>query len=315
MEHLVSTPALLCRGISFGTAEDQPELVLRDVSEQSQNLVLSAGSSIGFTVLPGRWCLGHQLVHGRNQRINVPCPDEKEISHGTQCESCAAADQTRAMHDFHRSGRAGAGLREYLMQEHWLYIASFANGATKVGTAANPSKWRRLAEQGAVCASYVGWAADGAQIRILEDTVTRELGISQQVRAQAKVRGLLDSHTTAKALKELTNTKAAGARKLIAGLPDASDTTFISVNEDWQPPNLALGLINGWNSNALQSYPAELTSGEHGFVIESVLGQSLGVKLGSESDAFVLDATKLKGRKLRLGNFTTDSPAVQAALF
>lgn len=315
MEHSVSTPVLLCRGISYGTPDDQPALVLRDATDQSQNLVLSSGTPIGFSLLPGRWCLGHQLVHGRTQRTHVPCPTEEEISHGTQCESCAAADQTRAMHDFHRSGRAGAGLREYLMQEHWLYIASFANGATKVGTAANPSKWRRLAEQGAICASYVGWAADGAQIRILEDTVTRELGIAQQVRAQAKVRGLLESHTTAKALSELTATKAATVRKLIAELPDASETTFTRVDEDFQPPVLASGLIAGWNTNSLQSYPAELTTGEHGFVVESVLGQTLGVQLGTETDTFVLDATKLKGRKLRLGKYTTDAPAIQAALF
>lgn len=315
MEHLVSTPALLCRGISYGTEEDQPALVLRDASDQSQNLVLHAGTTVGFTLLPGRWCLGHQLVHGRNQRTHVPCPEDHEISHGTQCESCAAADQTRAMHDFHRSGRAGAGLREYLMQEHWLYIASFANGATKVGTAANPSKWRRLAEQGAICASYVGWAADGAQIRIIEDTVTRELGIAQQVRAQAKVRGLLESHTTAKALRQLTASTAAKVRKLIAELPDAGETTYECVEQDFQPPVLASGLIAGWDTNALQSYPAELNTGEHGFVVQSVLGQTLGVQLGTEADTFVLDATKLKGRKLRLGKYTTDSPAIQAALF
>ena len=277
--------------------------------------MLSSGSAIGFAVLPGRWCLGHQLVHDRTHRTHVPCPDDREISHGTQCESCTAADQTRAMHDFHRSGRAGAGLREYLMQEHWLYIASFANGATKVGTAANPSKWRRLAEQGAICASYVGWAADGAQIRILEDTLTRELGIGQQVRAQAKVRGLIESHITDAALRALTSNTAAHARKLMAELPDAGATTFAAVHEDWQPPLLAAGLIAGWKANALQSYPAEPTGGEHGFVVESVLGQILGVRLGAETDTFVFDATKLKGRKLRLGNHTTDVPAIQTALF
>lgn len=270
---------------------------------------------MGFKVLPGRWCLGHQLVHDRTHRTHVPCPSQNQISHGTQCDGCAAADQTRAMHDFHRSGRAGVGLRDYLMQEHWLYIASFANGATKVGTAANPSKWRRLAEQGAICASYVGWAADGAQIRILEDTVTRELGFTQQVRAQAKVRGLLESHTSATDLAALTEAKAASARKLIAGLPGLGESTFKSITENWQPPLLATELIAGWNTNALQSYPADLSAGEHGYVVASVLGQTLGVKLGSATEVFVLDATKLKGRKLQLGNYSTDSPAIQASLF
>ncbi len=315
VERTAQNPALLCSGISWPAPHGAPVLSLRGPEGQDHNIVLGPGVRLGFRVLPGRWCLGHQLVHDRTHRTSVPCPAGNRIQHGAQCESCEAADQTRAMHDFHRSGRAGAGLRDYLMQEHWLYVASFAHGATKVGTAANPSKWRRLAEQGAVSAAYVGWAADGAQIRILEDTITRELGFTQQVRAQAKVRGLLESTTDAFALAESTAGKAARARELIASLPGAGEPGFTVVDESWQAPSMAAGLLAGWDANALQAYPADLTEADHGFTVESVLGQTLGVRLGDEPELFVVDAAKLKGRKLVLGEYDTPSPAIQSALF
>lgn len=315
MPHPEPGPPLLCSGVSWPAQAGTPWLSLRDSENQRHDIDLESGVRLGFKVLPGRWCLGHQLVHDRTRRTHVPCPDGNRIQHGTKCESCAAADQTRAMHDFHRSGRAGAGLRDYLMQEHWLYVASFAHGASKVGTAANPSKWRRLAEQGAISAAYVGWAADGAQIRLLEDTLTRELGLAQQVRAQAKVRGLLESSTGTADLAALTARNAAAARELVSGLPGAGEQTFTAVAEDWEPPAQAAGLLAGWNSNGLQPYPGDLTEAEHGFVLHAVLGQVLGVHLGDGNDMFVVDAARLKGRKLVLGEYLTPAPAVQAALF
>ena len=307
--------ALLCRGVSWPAEPGTPKLALRDENDEARDIALDSGAELGFDVLPGRWCLGHQLVHDRTHRTQVPCPTGAEVQRGTQCESCEAADQSRAMHDFHRSGRAGAGLRDYLMQEHWLYVASFAHGVSKIGTAANPSKWRRLAEQGAVSARYVCLAADGAQVRILEDLVTRELGFTQQVRAQSKVRGLLDSRTGFAALDGATSERASQVREFLASLPNHGDETFRVVDEPWAAPAQAAALLEGWEANALQPYPADLAGGEHGFTVAAVLGQGLGVRLGKAPDLFVADASLLKGRKIVLGQYVTESPAIQSALF
>ncbi|WP_396020347.1 hypothetical protein [Arthrobacter sp. ISL-72] len=38
-------------------------------------------------------------------------------------------DDSRLIHDFHRGGRVPPGLRSYLMQQQWLYVATFATGA------------------------------------------------------------------------------------------------------------------------------------------------------------------------------------------
>lgn len=307
--------ALLCRGVAWPAEPGTPSLALRDENDEARNITLDGGVELGFAVLPGRWCLGHQLIHDRTRRTQVPCPTGAEVHRGTQCGPCEAADQSRAMHDFHRSGRAGAGLRDYLMQEHWLYVASFAHGISKIGTAASPSKWRRLAEQGAVSARYVGLAADGAQVRILEDLVTRELGFTQQVRAQSKIRGLLDSKTSLAALDGATSERATLVREFLASLPNAGPETFRVIDEPWVAPAQSAALLEGWDANALQPYPADLSGGGHGFAVLAVLGQGLGVRLGGAPDLFVADASLLKGRKIVLGHYVTESPAVQSALF
>jgi hypothetical protein len=86
-------------------------------------------------------------------------------------------------------------------QPHWLYLATFADGATKVGTAAEPRKQSRLDEQGAMRATYLTTTPDGRAVRHLEDAVTRGLQIPQTVRAMTKLKALanLTDLTTATA--------------------------------------------------------------------------------------------------------------------
>ena len=100
--------------------------------------------------------LGYTSVAGLRAVPALPVPAGQGAERGFQCGACFARDDLRHMHDFHRSGHAPAGMRDYLAQPHWLYIATFADGTTKVGTASERSKWRRLAEQGAVVAQLRG---------------------------------------------------------------------------------------------------------------------------------------------------------------
>ncbi|WP_256127635.1 hypothetical protein [Arthrobacter sp. SDTb3-6] len=112
------------------------------------------------------------------------------------------------MHDFHRSGIGPAGLKAYLAQPHWLYVATFADGTVKVGTASQRSKWSRLAEQGAIVARYVAHARDGSVVRVLEDAVSAGLGLTQFVRGTAKFAALLQPRPGAEL--EAANAAAAG---------------------------------------------------------------------------------------------------------
>ena len=311
----METPALLCRGIRWPAAPGTPSLVLDGENEHARDVVLEAGTRLGFTVLPGRWCLGHQLIADRTHRTLVPCPTGSLIASGTQCAPCEAADQSRPMHEFHRTGRASPGLRDYLDQPHWLYVATFAQGTTKVGTAANPNKWRRLAEQGAISARYVAWCPDGVSVRNLEDLLTSELGFTQQVRANSKVRGLLENHVTTAELDALNATRAKAARTLLAQLDPGTLAGSHAVEETWTPPPQGRVLLGGFDAHRLQPYPGFLAEGSHGFCVAAVSGQVLGVELGGQPELFVANAAVLKGRKLALGEHVTQSPPVQGALF
>lgn len=212
------------------------------------------------------------------------------------------------MHDFHRDGRVPPGLRSYLMQPHWLYVATFANGASKVGTASDLRKWQRLAEQGAVAASYIARAADGRVVRILEDLVTRDGGLPQQVRSTAKAAALA-APSPAAALQARNQMLADLARQVIS---TAGVEGFEVVHEVWDRPGPAERLCSG---SARHAYPYGLASGRHGFTIRSVSGSFVLAGLDGCDLEFVVDLGQLKGRTIELGEYSTEVPAVQESLF
>lgn len=186
---------MLIRGIDWTTSGP----VLQHHDDDGGGLLpLAAGDWLRFSVRQGpRLCLGSFAVHGPMTATHTPCPRSAAAERGYQCGGCFGRDDFRFMHDIHydtpRSGAVPAGLKAYLSQEHWLYIATFAGGATKVGTASGTRKWGRLAEQGAVVACYVAQAQDGRIVRLLEDTVTESLGLSQQVRSAARAGAEIDA--------------------------------------------------------------------------------------------------------------------------
>lgn len=101
-----------------------PALRFRAPSGEPGRVSLAPGASLGFRVLEGLWCLGRSKVHGPQERLHMPCPDAAPAERGKQCGPCFARDDFRLMHDFHRGGSVPAGLRSYLMQPHWLYLAT-----------------------------------------------------------------------------------------------------------------------------------------------------------------------------------------------
>jgi len=219
------------------------------------------------------------------------------------------------MHDFHRGGSVPTGLRAYLMQPHWLYVATFANGATKVGTASAPRKWNRLAEQGAVHASYVAHAEDGRVVRVLEDVVTREVGLVQQIRSASKAAGLVEPRSGVE-LVALNRQHAGRVRGLLGGL---AMTGYEVVEEEWERP-AAAERICGAGTGLRHPYPSTFDGGGHGLRIHSLSGAIAlaGLPDASGNDvegSFVADLGALKGRKIEMGPYLTDIPALQDSLF
>jgi hypothetical protein len=284
-------------------------LRLQDPAGVFTELALDAGTRLGFRLADrDKRCLGHHKVHGPADRDHASCPDRAAAARGNQCGPCFAVDDARLIHDFHRGGYAPPGLRSYLMQPHWLYVATFANGASKVGTAANLRKWHRLAEQGAVVARYVTRAADGRVVRILEDLVTRDAGLPQQVRSAAKAAGLVAPRAAA-ALDALNSRLAAGVRNLLGG---AGVEGFEVVDERWLRPGLADAACT---PAARHAYPHDLGTGAHGFRIDSLSGGVALARLDGADLDFVVNLGGLKARTIELGDHRSGVPAVQEALF
>ena len=299
---------MLCRGIRWPSAPGTPYLALEDSGQREHDVLLEPGTGLGFTVVPGRWCLGHQLIHDKSHRTHVPCRAQALLSSGTQCPDCVAADESRPMHDFHRSGRAGSGLRDYLAQPHWLYIATFADGTTKVGTASEPSKWRRLAEQGALVARYVALARDGSVVRHLEDSVSTNLPPTQFVRGAAKFAALLHPRPPLH-LEQTNKAMASVVRDYVGGLALEG---FHTVDEQWER-SVFSDAVAGPSRRA--AYPQPLDSGAHGIRLDSMLGLTALVGVDDVDGEFLLDLGALKGRKIRIGEYTSTLPALQELLF
>jgi hypothetical protein len=287
-----------------------PVMRLQDPSGGFRELELDAGSRLGFRVAAGgKSCLGHHKVHGPARRDHVPCPAKAPAVKGSQCERCFVVDDFRLIHDFHRGGGVPQGLRAYLMQQHWLYVATFANGASKVGTASNLRKWNRLAEQGAVVARYVARADDGRVVRILEDMLTREAGLPQQVRSAAKAASLV-APAPAVELDALNRRLAGEAR---AVLVRAGVEGFETVDERWARPGLADAACTPAPRHA---YPHDLDAGALGFRIAAVSGSIAVAALDGADLEFVVNLGRLKARTVELGDHhSSEVPAVQESLF
>lgn len=286
-----------------------PVLRLQSPDGDFRRLSLGPGFRLGFAVAePGRFCLGHVRVQSAGARSHILCSRAAAAERGKQCERCFVLDEARLMHDFHRGGRVTPGLREYLMQEHWLYVATFAGGATKVGTASGPRKWNRLAEQGAAAAEYVARAEDGRVVRILEDLVTDGAGLPQQVRSAAKAEALLQPLPAAR----LAAVNAGAAEKVRTLLARTAVEGFETVAEQWVRPAHADPL---YGTASRHAYPHPLERGRHGFAISALSGQNALAQLDGTDAGFVVNLSRLAARHIVLGDYASEVPAVQESLF
>lgn len=304
----------LCHGISFSEHEPDPMLRLRR-AEHWHTEYLAPGRQLSLAIGELKHCLGHVRMNPDGSRQNLPCPKSKALRTGTQCESCRRRDQTKFMHHFHKTGEAPEGLRKYLEQPHFLYIAGFANGATKVGTASTQSKFSRLAQQGAVSARYIARAADGAAIRVLEDLLTEHVGLSQQVRQKAKARGLSSWELDYAGLEELTAAAAQRARDFLSAQRGLAGYGIELRDEPWVQPAFARPVIEAWDARRLHAWNAPLPGSTVNLRIRGVLGQSILADSGDGSTLRLLDAAELKTREVVIADRPAELFEEHPALF
>jgi hypothetical protein len=298
--------AHVCHGITWATGD--PSLLLAPLPGGPLAYAQITDQRLGFKSEAGRWCTGRYGFADAVRVEAVSCPDRAPAESGGQCARCAARDEFRFAHQYHHGGHASDALITYMAQPHWLYLATFADGITKVGTAAEPRKRSRLNEQGALFATYLAKASDGRTVRYAEDALTRRLGLPQTVRAQAKLQALatLFDLSAASAAHDEVVARAADALSKKMNIP-------LSL-EKWTPPAEGELLRDAGSSRVL--YPHDLRAGEHGFTLVSCIGsQFLAVQEKDSEMSYVLDLGALKGCRITIGDFHSPGAAVQSSLF
>ena len=298
----------LWHGVTW--AAGQPTLLLANTATGLLDQIEVMGRELGLKVTsPARFCTGRYGFVDTFHVQPVPCPWWAEAGNGGQCSQCLEQDEFRFAHRFHKGGHAPSALVAYMSQPHWLYVATFAHGASKVGTAAAPRRKSRLDEQGAMYATYLAQAPDGRAVRYLEDAVSREIGVPQVVRGTAKLAALADPDS---------NRIQAAHERVVESAVAILTTLGVSASRaQWSPPAEGLALRSPQRHEERAVYPHDLREGEHGFHIESCAGAQVLARLSADAEAgrYILDLNALKGRRIVLGDFKSPETMLQAALF
>lgn len=207
---------------------------------------LPSGTELGVRRLAdqepgaGLWCSGfaHAEFDDRARPAfrGVPCPQSNRIRTGQQCRLCLHLDKFRPIHRAHRGAALHEVARAYVSLPHWLYVATFPDGTSKVGTAHERSKVKRLDQQAVARASYVAHADDGFAVRRLEDAVTRTAELTQSKRVSSKYKAWLRPKD-ANELARIHDEVAGRARR---NLESWEDTDFTVVDEAWEPGDVML---------------------------------------------------------------------------
>ena len=257
---------------------------------------------------PSRYCTGRYTFTQTFHVQPVTCPDRAQAARGGQCDRCSQRDEFRLAHHAHRSSLPPPALAAYLSQPHWLYLATFAHGLTKVGTAAAPRRRSRLDEQAAMCATYLAQAPNGTEVRVLEDAVSQQMRLPQTSRTTAKAHGLLSPDPSR--MRELHEQAIAEAVNVLAGLGIAADP------QPWCPPADSIALLSPPATDARSPYPHDLREGQHGFTIKACAGSVALISIaGHHATQYVIDLSRLEGRRVTFGDYASPPASIQTLLF
>ncbi|MFD0371108.1 DUF2797 domain-containing protein [Streptomyces sp. NPDC127114] len=303
---LPTSGTYVCHGITWASGD--PRLLLAPLPGGPLLYAGIMGRRLGYQVTGiGRWCTGRYQFADRVRVEAVACPTRASATAGSQCSECSGRDEFRFAHQFHSGGHVPDALAAYMTQPHWLYLATFADGTTKVGTAAEPRKRSRLDEQGAMVATYLATRPDGRTVRFVEDALTRCLGLTQTVRAAAKLKAMA-------ALRDLAPARSAHQQHLDRAVETLASMNVPTALEPWTPPSEGDLLRAPDTERAV--YPHDVREGEHGLTVLACLGSQILAALDGDDLTYLLDLGNLKGHRITISpEFTSPPAVVQSALF
>lgn len=300
----------VCLGIDW-SQPDQPALRLGQHGSSEPSWLQPLADALGFRITrPERYCSGWFNLTGSTPR-HVICESWEVITRSKQCQRCQYLEGFIGVHQAHRRiGELPANIQEYLRQPHYLYIAAYADGSTKVGTAAQVRMLSRLAEQGAATACFIAEAADGLRVRQAEAALSASLGLKQALTTKRKLEALTTAVDLSRIRQTLERTVQASAQ-----IVDSLDiANRLAQPQWWTPSSRALA---AFASAPVALYAHTLSTGEHGLKFHGVTG-TIAVFFTQPEDgasAFAADLSDLQGRELEFGDFHSPDQAVQAQLF
>ncbi len=301
-----TTRALL--GVSW--AGGSPSVRVRDDSALVSTEVALAELDLNYRVdeHSERLCLGH-VPFRKGRDAYVDCVNQPRDG-DRKCNRCAANDATFAsnLHHAHTldPDSLDSSVARHMLQPNVGYLAAFRDGSIKIGTSTAKRQQERLTEQGAWVARIVASSTDGLAIRVLEDTVTKRLGLAQSVSARRKVAGLANPASDDMLESRLSDLSVAVAEII----SDLNDDRLTVADDRWES-----GAIGNQVWDHVHLYGQSLTTGSHQLTVKAVSGRQIAFTRSGGEDVFVADLGPLMGVQLELGNFQPAPIAVQDALF
>lgn len=171
-----------------------PELIVN-----SDSTPLNSGNRISLNLSKERYCIGYKEF-GKTERI--PCPKNCSVTDNkdAQCFQCSQNDVSFIAKTGYGLSKQANGL---LGLDHAVYLAYFPGDIIKVGVALWERREVRTLEQGATACLFIA-RANGTATRNLERRIHHDVGFTEWVRLNAKIKGLCEEPpSTGRAQKAL----------------------------------------------------------------------------------------------------------------
>lgn len=272
----------------------------------------------------GLWCSGFAHAEfddtGLPRFRQVPCPRSNRLSQGQQCPLCRHLDRFRPVHRVHRGSELTEAARAYIDFPHWLYVATFPDGTSKVGTAHERSKTSRLDQQAVALADYVALADDGVLVRELEDAVTQHVRLTQFKRVTTKLTSWLAPESFETIARKHEQTVA----KVAEFLDSFENRGFAPVEEAWSPGEFSAPFADHLDDGSLweapDQWPSEsatgsVVSGSGPFLLTGSAQNSSEETLTPPEVRSLVNMTALKNRACRTVSGASSRGEEQIRLF
>lgn len=230
---------------------------------------------------------------------HVTCQDLRVVARGVQCPTCRHREGFTGAHTTHRDGGPAAAMpdhvRQYLAQPHQLYLDVFADGTSKVGTAAQSRLHSRLAEQGPVAAVYIARGADGAVTRHAEALVADGfVALTKAVTTRRKLASLQQSPVDAEPLRRDLDQLAENVTTYLRA--HTPDLEILAPPQPWQPPTASSAVFL---AAPLPPYPRDLSAGEHHIALAGLAGSIAALAPApNHPPTHLADLNQLRGRTI-----------------